>query len=158
MQRAHWLQSAEKENSAALMGADQTVSSLQACFYLNWPSAGLQGVPSRISAGWISDPFCPYRGTGRMNFGSTCTEWIVGQSHRWNWSFQWDSTHRREQMCTIFTLYQWEPIAGPVAHNLPFQLFVQRPAHRGCNLSCKPTWLQMGACMHDTTHIKHNML
>ena len=69
--KGHTRFSSEKENSAALMRTDQTASSLQACLYLNWPSAGRQGVPSRISVGWISDPFCPYQETGRMSFGST---------------------------------------------------------------------------------------
>lgn len=61
----------KRENPAALMGTHQTASSLQACLYLNWPSAGLQGAPSRISVRWISVPFCPYQEMGRMSFGTT---------------------------------------------------------------------------------------
>lgn len=69
-QRPQLLQSSEGENSAALRGMDQAAFSLHAHLHLNWPSAGLQGVPSRISVRWISDPFCPYQETGRMSFGS----------------------------------------------------------------------------------------
>lgn len=87
-----------------------------------------------------------------------CTgEGIAGQAHRWYQSFHRDNTHRREQMCTIFTHSQWELLGEPMAHTLLLQLFVQHPAqgapqlHRLCGHPCKQTQLQKGLCV---CHIK----
>lgn len=98
--RALLLQSSERENSVSLTGADQTGFSLQACLYLNWPSAGLQGVSSRISVGGSLGSFCPYQERGRMS--SDVCEGIAGQMHGWYQRFQRNTTLGRGSTCTSF--------------------------------------------------------
>lgn len=148
------------------MGTDQTVSSLQACFYLNWPRAGLRGVPSRISVGWISDLLYPYQETGRMSFGSM---------HKWR------NSRPDSQMVSELSERKHPWKRTDVHYFYTFTMGTDHWAsdtHTAfpavCTASCtwgtqtaqglviltvnKETQLQKGTCVHATIHIKHNML
>lgn len=165
-QRAHLLQSSTRENSAALMGADQTVSSLQACLYLNWPSAGLQGVPSRISVGWISDPFCPYQETGGMSLGSRC-KWRNSRPDSQMVSELSEIQHpwKRTDVHYFYTLTMGTDSWASDTHTA-FPAVYTASCTRGTQTAWgvaiptvnKETLLQKGTCVHATIHIKHKML
>lgn len=155
-----------REHSAALMDTDQTVSSLQACLDLNWPSAGLRGVPSRISVGWISDPFCPYQETGRASFGSMRkrrnsrpgSQMVLELSER---QHPW----KRTDVDYFYTFTMGTDCRASDTHNA-FPAVCTASRTRGTQTARgvaiptvnKETQLQKGTCAHATIHTKHNML
>lgn len=134
--------------------------------YLNWPSAGLRGVPSRISVRWISDPFCPYQERGRRSFGSM-RKWRNSRPDSQMVSELSERQHpwKRTDVRYIYTFTMGTDCWASDTHTA-FPAVHTASRTRGTQTACgfaiptvnKETQLLKDTCVHATTHTKHNML